>query len=34
LYDAFELRKRSNGPNELINIDTTTPERLEISTAD
>jgi 3',5'-cyclic AMP phosphodiesterase CpdA len=28
LYDAFELRKRAKGANELINIDTKTPERL------
>jgi hypothetical protein len=34
LYDAFELRKRANGPNELINVDTSTPERLETKTAD
>jgi hypothetical protein len=34
LYDAFELRKRANGPNELINVDTSTPERVETKTAD
>lgn len=27
-YDAFELRRRADKPNELINIDTKTPERL------
>jgi 3',5'-cyclic AMP phosphodiesterase CpdA len=30
LYDSFELRKRENQPNEMINIDTRTPERVGV----
>ena len=33
LYDAFELRKRPNQPNELINVGPRTPERRRTETS-